>query len=420
MRHSRSFLFGILFFSLVAPDAVQAETWTDNTGQFKIEAEFVGVEGRSIVLRLADGSTKNVPIERLSDASRERAKALYEAAKSNPATATKPMVAKPATAGASSGSATPSVARGDNDFAPAVPPVSPMPDFPDNGSLQQTVDFVIEQVVAGHPEVFWYALPAEVRREVDSDEVRAAMRPAIEMQVEAQQPIHEVANKVCEILIRQKQFILNTPMMKMAPPQVTQMVQPLYDPASGLIYEVVQCVFDSKMIVDDSVTSFVDHYGPRIGGHLHVLVQAAPPGMIDQFTNTIVVNQIDDSSGTITVPKQGGGTTVVEMVAYGGRWMPKDFVATWKEKGGTMASGMAEQFESNQAAFQASQQQMAQATGMIAGMANQFLQPMLDAKTQQEFDTALTQAMLTASMMQNNGAPGLAPPPAARNPAFGQ
>ena len=416
MKPSLSFLLVILIFPLAIPCAVQAETWTDNTGQFKIEAEFAGVEGRSVVLRLADGSTKNVPIERLSEASRERAKALYEAAKSKPAAA-RPMVAKPATLDASSGSATPTLARGNHDVAPAVPP---MPAFPEIGSLQQTVDFVIEQLLAGHPEVIWYALPADVRREVDSDEVRAAMRPAIEMQVESQQPIHDVANKVCEILIRQKPFILNTPMVKMAPPQAMQMVQPLYDPASGLIYEVVQCVFDSKMIVDDSVTTFVAHDGPRIGGHLRVLVQAAPPGMIDQFTSKIVVDQIDDSNGTITMPKQDGGTTVVEMVAYGGRWMPKDFVATWKEKGGTMASGMAEQFESNQAALQASQQQMAQATGMIAGMANQFLQPMLDAKTQQEFDTALTQAMLTASMMQNNGAPGLAPPPAARNPAFGQ
>ncbi|PAY19251.1 hypothetical protein CKO51_11570 [Rhodopirellula sp. SM50] len=416
MRFSLFFLLAFLLFPLALPDEVRAETWTDNTGQFKIEAEFVGVEGRSVVLRLADGSTKNVPIARLSDASRNRAKQLYEAAKSNPAAA-KPMVAKPATP---SGSATGAIARDGDGFAPAVPPVPAMPAFPENGSLQQTVDFVIEQLSAGHPEVIWYALPAEVRNEVDSAEVRAAMRPAIEMQVETQQPIHEVANQVCEILIRQKQFILNTPMLKMAPPQVTQMVQPLYDPASGLIYEVVQCVFDSKMIVDDSVTSFVDHYGPRIGGHLRVLVQAAPPGMIEQFTGTIVVNQIDDSSGTITVPKQGGGTTVVEMVAYGGRWMPKDFVATWKEKGGTMASGMAEQFENNQADFQASQQQMAQATGMIAGMANQFLQPMLDAKTQQEFDAALTQAMMTAAMFQNQAGPGLAPGPAARNPAFAQ
>ncbi|QDV45737.1 hypothetical protein Enr13x_56160 [Stieleria neptunia] len=419
MRPSLSFLLAFLLFPLATPDQVSAETWTDNTGQFKIEAEFVGVEGRSVVLRLADGSTKNVPIERLSDASRNRAKQLYEAAKSKPAAAS-PMVAEPATPNATSGSTTPSIARNRDDFAPAVPPVPPMPAFPDNGSLQQTVDFVIAQALAGHPEVVWYALPAEVRKEVDSDEVRAAMRPSIEMQVDAQKPIQDVANKVCEILIRKKQFILNTPMVKMAPPQVMQMVRPLYDPASGLIYELVHCAFDSKMMVDESVTTFVDHYGPRIGGHMRVLVQAAPPGMIEQFTSQIVVDQIDDASGTITVPKQDGGTTVVEMVAYGGRWMPKDFVATWKEKGGTMASGLAQEFENNQETLKASQQQMAQATGMIAGMANQFLQPMLDATTQQEFDAALTQAMMTAAMFQNQAGPGLAPGPAARNPAFGQ
>ncbi|WP_182866951.1 SHD1 domain-containing protein [Rhodopirellula sp. JC639] len=414
MKRPLPLLFALPLFLLAIPQHLHAETWTDNTGQFQIDAEYVGVEGRSVVLRLADGSTKKVPIDRLSDASRNRAKELYEAAKQNPAAAKPAMNATP--------SATPrsSSAAKQHDFAPAVPSVPPMPAFPENGSLQQTVDFVVQQVLAGHPEVIWYALPADVRREVDSAEVRTAMRPSIEMQVQAQKPIEDVANKVCEILIRKKPFILNTPMLKMAPPQVMQMVQPLYDPATGLIYELVQCAFHSQMAVDQSVTAYVDHYGPRIGGHLHALVQSAPPGMIEQFTSKIVVDQIDDSSGTITVPKQDGGTTVVELVAYNGRWVPKEFVAKWKEKGGTMAEGLAEEFENNQEALQASQQQMAQATGMISAMANQFLQPMLDATNQQEFDAALTQAVMTATMMQNQAAPGLGPAPGARNPAFGQ
>ncbi|WP_390621117.1 hypothetical protein [Stieleria neptunia] len=79
-----------------------------------MEAEFVGVEGRSVVLRLADGSTKNVPIERLSDVSRNRAKQLDEAAKSKPAAARR-VVAEPATPNATSRSTTPSIARNDDE-----------------------------------------------------------------------------------------------------------------------------------------------------------------------------------------------------------------------------------------------------------------------------------------------------------------
>ncbi|QEF98023.1 hypothetical protein Mal15_20700 [Stieleria maiorica] len=411
MKRSLPLLFALPLFLLAIPQHLNAETWTDNTGQFQIDAEYVGVEGRSVVLRLADGSTKTVPIDRLSDASRNRAKELYEAANQNPVAAKPAMNATPKAS---------TSADNQHDFAPAVPAVAPMPAFPENGTLQQTVDFVVAQVLAGHPEVIWYALPEDVRREVDSAEVREAMRPSVQLQVQTQKPIEDVANKVCEILIRKKQFILNTPMLKMAPPQVMQMVQPIYDPASGLIYELVQCAFHSQMAVDQSVTAYVDHYGPRIGGHLHALVQSAPPGMIEQFTSKIVVDQIDDSNGTITVPKQDGGTTVIELVAFNGRWVPKEFVTKWKEKGGTMAEGLAEQFENNQEAFQASQQQMAQATGMVSAMANQFLQPMLDATNQQEFDAALTQAVMTIGMMQNQAAPGLAPAPGARNPAFGQ
>ena len=61
---------------------------------------------------------------------------------------------------------------------------------------------------------------------------------------------------------------------------------------------------------------------------------------------------------------------------------------------------------------------MSVAMGVISGMVDPLLQPMLDAKTQQEFDAALMKAMTMAAMFQGNGAPGLAPAPGARNPGF--
>ena len=304
------------------------------------------------------------------------------------------------------------------DFAPPVPSVPDMPAFPDSLSLQGTVDFIKTQVLAGHPEVFWYALPDDLRNELDSAEVREVMRPSIEAQVKGQEPIREVAMKVCEILIRKKQYVLNGQMMAMAPPPMKPMIESVYDPASGIVYEVVSCAFDSNMALEHSISAYLNHYGPRIGGHLRQLAERAPAGMIDQFTNQILVNQIDDQSGTITVPNDAGGTTSVEMVAYRGRWMPKEFVEMWGQKKGTMASAMKKQADENRESTEASQQQMSVAFSMIATTADQFLQPMLDAQSQQDFDSAVMRAMTMAAMFQGNGTPGLAPAPGAQNPNF--
>lgn len=50
-------------------------TFTDITGEFKIEAQFLGVEDGSVVLKKKDGETIRVPFERLSLADQEFAKA---------------------------------------------------------------------------------------------------------------------------------------------------------------------------------------------------------------------------------------------------------------------------------------------------------------------------------------------------------
>lgn len=416
MTYRLLYLIPALLIATATPNALFAETWSDITGKFTVEADYVGVNGKSVVLRLADGTTREVPIAKLSAESRAKAKELYEAAKLN---ATTPMPTEAAASRPSPSSRV--ITKPQADFAPAVPPVPDMPAFPEGASLQETVDFIKQQVLAGHPEVMWYALPADLRQEMDSVEVRAAMRPGIMMQVEAQKPIHNVAKKVCEVIIRKKQFVLNTQALQMAPPEAKQMITTLYDPASGLLYELVNCVFDSEMVVNESVTTFVDYYGPRIGGHLRKLVEAAPPGMIDQVGNLVFVNQTDSQSGTITIPSEGGGTTTVDMVAYQGRWMPKEFVSLWKEKGGTMAEGMRQQFEDNKAQMEASRQQMAMATGMISGMADQILQPLLDAKTQPEFDGAIMKLVQMASMFGGNAGPAGPPgfgPPGAVPPGF--
>ncbi|MCA9140849.1 MAG: hypothetical protein KDB00_28960 [Planctomycetales bacterium] len=409
-------------FLLVTPTSARAETWTDSTGKFKIDAEYAGVKGTSVVLRLPDGTTKEVPIARLSTESRDRAKELYQAAKANPASTplstTKPVPANPP---ALSVSSPPSLQREEPDFAPVPPPVSPMPAFPESASLQETVDFVVDQMLAGHPEVLWYAMPDDVRAQVDSQEVRDAMRPGVEMTTKMSKPISDLAMKICEVAIRKKQFILNSQYMGAVPPQINETIQKVYDPAAGLVYEYSRSISEADLILEGSIDQWIKDRGPRFGGHMKGLAQALPAEAIQQFRSSIEVNQTSDSTGTVTIPNQNGPSTPMEMVKYRGRWVPKEFAEKWEEKGGDLASGLKQQFEESQKQLEQSQAQMAMMSGMITGMSDQILKPMLEANTQQEFDAAVGKAIAMAGMLGGGGGPGFGGPgPGPGNPAFGQ
>jgi hypothetical protein len=63
----------------------RTRTWSDNTGSFTVEAEFVKVEGVNVVLKRADGKELTVPLSRLSKESQAAAEQLRTAdAVSNP------------------------------------------------------------------------------------------------------------------------------------------------------------------------------------------------------------------------------------------------------------------------------------------------------------------------------------------------
>ena len=56
---------------LVLASAGEAREWTDATGKYKIEADLVGFDDESVVLRRADKQLGAVPIEKLSENDRE-------------------------------------------------------------------------------------------------------------------------------------------------------------------------------------------------------------------------------------------------------------------------------------------------------------------------------------------------------------
>ena len=91
------FLAGVFSLSLsFAPDA-DAKVWTDSSGQHQIVAEFVSLDGGEVTLKAVDGKIIKLPLDKLSEADQEFAKA--EAAKP----ATSPPVPTPPAAGEGGG-----------------------------------------------------------------------------------------------------------------------------------------------------------------------------------------------------------------------------------------------------------------------------------------------------------------------------
>ena len=73
---NRSFLAIVLLsFSVGAPPAF-ARTWTDSSGKYEIEAEFVSFEDGIVTLKKTDGKITELPLDKLSEADREHVKSL--------------------------------------------------------------------------------------------------------------------------------------------------------------------------------------------------------------------------------------------------------------------------------------------------------------------------------------------------------
>ncbi|NLY00220.1 MAG: hypothetical protein GXY83_29330 [Rhodopirellula sp.] len=70
-----AFVVSLIITSLCHADS---RTWTDTSGRFQVEAEFVGVEDGAVRLRKADGAEIAVPIEKLSAPDQEHVRTILQ------------------------------------------------------------------------------------------------------------------------------------------------------------------------------------------------------------------------------------------------------------------------------------------------------------------------------------------------------
>jgi hypothetical protein len=80
MKVNIGVVVGLVFLSIGIASG-EVRTWTDTSGKFKLEAEFVALEDGEVTLRSATGEIKKLPLEKLSAANRKLAAELAAADK---------------------------------------------------------------------------------------------------------------------------------------------------------------------------------------------------------------------------------------------------------------------------------------------------------------------------------------------------
>ena len=350
-----------------ATPAALAETWSDNTGKFQVEAEFVDIDGTSVILRKANGATLTVPLTRLSAESRALAEKLDQPFPVPPI----PLPNAELTL-----------------KTPVAPSVAPMPAFPDDASLQATFEFCRSQILAGHPEVFWHALPRDIREMFDRQDLRNDIVAPLKAQEPAINASQALLKQVAAILTKQKQFILDSEMLtNLAPPETLPIVGQGYDPAVGLSYEVGMLLLSMNTLESQTVTELLNERGPRLGVHLKAILSLVPPEMIEATLSRTEIAQQDDKTGVMRLQREDGTTQTIEMVRYVDRWVPKNLADNWLANKESIEAEIKSNIKSLPETPAAKEAIASLAEGIT--FVKTAIAPLSDSTTQQEFDQAL-------------------------------
>ena len=164
-----------------AQDRPQAlEGWTDSSGEKTLSAEFVKLEGVSLTLRKADGKEIALPLYKLDDKSRLKARAM-----------------------AKNGGRSP--------LAKSTVPVS----FPSNPTAQEFMDIILPELKNNNPMVFWDALPVTKQKQVQEVVSLASSR----VEQRTMNLIKKFRSDLLTALKSKKQFVLNSGALPIPPNQ---------------------------------------------------------------------------------------------------------------------------------------------------------------------------------------------------------
>ncbi len=300
-----------LVWTVLGGLALAAETWTDDTGQFQVEAEFLLLHGQDVYLRRTDGVTLKVPMARLSAASQRLAQRL---------------AAEPA--------AVPPHEEGVSPDAAEVPEDAETPDA--------AMRVLMASWEAGDFGTLWDALPPSYQ-----DDVNEVVRLFAEnMDRDIWNAATRMLGKLTGILKDQKPLILGWVETLEQEADAEALSQGM-DGLAEILDTVLQSELgDLEQLKAFDGQAFLEVTGRQLGeqmaamseewgGQLDPATMPVPggfPGMelpdLDNVQFSTV--QMDGDTATLRI-EQNGEVEDYPMVRVDGRWLPQAMVDEWDE-----------------------------------------------------------------------------------------
>ena len=349
------------------------EGWTDSSGEKTLKAEFVKLEGVQLTLRKPDGTEIVIPLSKLDDKSRLKARAM----------------AKNGTASSNSTTSA-STSKG----AKSTAPVS----FPLNPTAQEFVDIIVRELKNENPMVVWDALPAVKQKQVQEIVKLAATR----VEQRTLNVVKKFRGDLFTALKGKKQFILGSSAIPI-PPDQKEVLKNSYDAIVALleVYVPVEWM-DASYLQQAEMRDLFSGYTENVIRKAKEVEKTLPSNspfksMLSQSSIDARVESISSKEAMITfiVPGQPGSPT--KFVLSEDRWLPEAMLANWDQNIG----------QAKDAIQKANPKDIHMGVAQAMLFANGMLGTVSTAETQQDFDDAIGQMM---GMI-----PGMGPqPPAAR------
>jgi len=347
-----------LMLLLILTTTAFGETWTDLTGNFSVEATFVKVEGRSVVLRKSDGNVINVPIDRLSDASRATAKRLYETQKNG-------------FAGLQQGHPGGELGAG----------------YPVGGTFKQAGDYLSQEARKGNFGIAYFLFPKNTRDFFDTEDAKKEFLIMVERYDVAGASIESTIDELVTLLTTKKKYILKSPLKSTMTPDGYQHFIRNYDDFVGVFKACHELFRDRRSIGKQKTSEFFQKHANQIGLHAKKFVFDLPASIPEfPLPDKGHLTQSGDTGQIVSgIPPATHQWRLVE-----GYWVPEIFALSAPETTGDQQLALEEL-----RGYNAQPVDLALITkvGIIQGFASRAMQPMLAAKNQTEFDQAVLESL---------------------------
>jgi len=364
-------------FSLLTTNAFGQKTdkWTDSTGEKTVEAEFVKLEGVKLTLRKSDGKEIVLPLSKLDDKSRLKARTMAKSSGESSASSTDTDASAPDASSPTSKSST----------TKSSEPVS----FPSNPSAQEFIDIIIRELKNINSIVIWDAMPASKQKQVQEIVKLASTR----IEQKTLNLIKKFRGELLTTLKSKKEFVLNSKTLPLPPDQKAVLAKS-YDSIVGVIEACVPIEWmDVSHLQNSEVRDLLSGYMDNVKSKANALEKSLPSdspfkSMIMPTPQSASVESLSSTTANVTFVLPGTPSSPVKFMLSEGRWLPEAAVTQWD---GAMAQATS--------VLQAvNPKQIHTQIGSALLFANGLLGALSTAETQEEFDERIGELMGMAGM----------------------